>query len=561
MTGTVQDVRHAFRSLAKTPAVTAVTILTFALGIGANTAVFSVVDAVLLRPLTYTDPERIVVLHETIPQVGRIPVGIPEFDEWRAAATSFEQMALMAVAPVILSGTGEPEQLEAARVSANLFPMLGIEPALGRTFSVDEEVLGRHRVAVLSDGLWRRRFGSDVSIIGRAITLNDEPFVIAGVLPTEFRFPRLEQVFVAGIPGGQPELWLPFAVTNPERTENSFAALAKLKPGVTADQASAELGLIQRRFAQRMPNPPQLGADVVRLHDQVTDTSKDTLALLGAAIAAVLLIACVNIANLLLVRASARAPELAIRSALGASRRTLLRHSLIDSLTLAVLGGLAGVLVGTWSLDLLVEFAPASVPRLDEVAINGRALMFAAALTTVTGLVVGLLPARRAAGSNLIESLRASARTGSATRRDQTIRGLMVSMQMALTVACLATAGLVIQSFVNVLRVEPGFETRQILTVDVSLSPGRYPNRDARAAFVRKALQALQTVPGVMGAAVVNRLPLRGAGVIKHDGDCGYRARRDSDARASGPGYPVRQCGVLRHAGHPLTRGRVVSRV
>ena len=309
MTGTVQDVRHAFRSLAKTPGVTAVTILTFALGIGANTAVFSVVDAVLLRPLTYTDPERIVVLHETVPQLGRIPVGIPEFDEWRATATSFEQMALMAVAPVILSGTGEPEQLEAARVSANLFPMLGIEPVLGRTFSVDEEVLGRHRVAVLSDGLWRRRFGSDVSIIGRAITLNDEPFVIAGVLPPEFRFPRLEQVFVAGIPGGQPELWLPFAVTKPERTENSFAALAKLKHGVTVDQASAELGMIQRRFAQRMPNPPQLGADVVRLHDQVTDTSRDTLALLGAAITAVLLIACGNIANLLLVRASARAPD------------------------------------------------------------------------------------------------------------------------------------------------------------------------------------------------------------------------------------------------------------
>jgi putative ABC transport system permease protein len=513
MTGITQDLRYAVRALAKTPGFAAVAVMTFALGIGANTAVFTVVDAVLLRPLTYADPERLVVLHETIPTIGRIPVGIPEFEEWREHATSFEHMALMAVAPVILSGTGEPERLEAARVSASLFLMLGITPTLGRPFSADEEVLGRHRVVVLSDGLWRRRFAADASIVGRAITLNDEPFVVAGVLSPAFRFPRLEHIFVAGIPGGQPELWLPFAITTPERTENSFAALAKLKHGVTADQARAELDLIQRRYAQRSPNPPQLGAEVVHLQEQVTGGSRDSLSLLWAAVAAVLLIACGNIANLLLMRASVRAPELALRSALGASRRTLLRHSLIDSLTLAAFGGVTGVLVAVWLLGVLVEVAPANVPRLDEVAINGRAFVFAAVLTIATGLGVGLLPARRAAGANLIESLRTSARTGSATRRDQATRGLMVSMQTALTVVCLGVAGLVIQSLMNVLRVEPGFQTSQVLTVDVSLSPGRYPNRDARAAFVRDALQALQSVPGITNVAVVNRLPLSGAGV------------------------------------------------
>jgi putative ABC transport system permease protein len=510
MTGIVQDVRYAFRSLGKTPGFTAVVVLTFALGIGANTAVFSIVDAVLLRPLTYTDPERLVVLHETVRQLGRVPVGFGEFTMWRDNAQSFDQMALMAVAPTILTGSGEPERLEAARVSASLFPMLGVKPALGRTFRAEEEVPGRHRVVVLSDGLWRRRFNADASIVGRAVTLNDEPCIVAGVLPAQFRFPRLEQIFVMGISGGQPELWLPFAISDAEKGENSFAALAKLKHGVSAERARAELSAIQSRYAQQIPNPPQMGADVVPLQEQVTRTSRDMLALISAAIAAVLLIACGNVANLLLVRAATRGPELAVRSALGASHRTLLRHTLVDSLTLAALGGVAGVLLAWWSLPLLLQFAPPDLPRLGEIAIDRRALLFAAILTTATGLVVGLLPARRAAGANLIETLRASVRSGSGRRCDEAIRGLTVSMQAALTVACLGAAGLVIQSLVNVLHVEPGFETDRILTVDVSLSPVRYPDRDARAAYVRKALEVIRNIPGVAGAAVVNRLPLNG---------------------------------------------------
>jgi predicted permease len=514
MTGIAQDLRFALRSLAKTPGFTAVTILTFALGIGANTAIFSVVDAVLLRPLTFTDPERLVVLHETAPQLGRIPVGVTEFTEWRENARSFEQMALMAVAPVILTGAGEPQRLEAARVSATLFAMLGVEPRLGRHFNAESEIQGRHRVVVLSDGLWRRRFAADASIVGRAITLNDEPFIVTGVMPPQFRFPRMEQIFVMGISGGRPELWLPFAVTNSERAENSFAAIAKLRPGVSTEQARAELNTLQSRIAQAMPNPPQLGADVVPLLDQVTGPSRDTLGLFWAAIAGVLLIACGNIANLLLVRAAARAPELAVRSALGASGGTLIRHALVDSLTLAALGGLGGVLVAWWSLPLLVRFAPASLPRLDEVAINSRALVFAAVLTSVTGFVVALLPARRASAASLIESLRANARTGSASRRDRTVRGLMISMQAAMTVACLAAAGLVIQSLINVLDVKPGFETDRILTVDVSLSPIRYPNRDARSVFVREAIQQLQGVPGVTAVGIVNRLPLSGISMM-----------------------------------------------
>jgi putative ABC transport system permease protein len=513
MTSILQDVRFAIRSLARTPAVAIITVLTFALGIGANTAVFSVVDGVLLRPLTYADPERLVVLHETVATVGRIPVGVVEFEEWGKAATSFEQLALIAVSPVILTGTGEPERLEGARVSASLFPMLGVTPALGRTFSAGEEVTGRHHVVILSDRLWRRRFGRDPSIVGRAITLNDELFVVAGVLPPRFRFPRLEQLFAMNISGGQPELWMPFAPTSSDRTENSYAAIGKLERGITIDRARAELQSIQHRTAQRLPNPPQLGADVVRLQDQVIGQSRDTLWLLWIAIASVLLIACGNIANLLLLRASARAPELAVRSALGAGRSALLRHSIVESLTLAAFGGATGIVVASWALGLLVRFAPANVPRLDEVAIDSRALTFTAVLTIVTGLLVGLLPARRAMAASLVDSLRAGIRTGSTARRDQSIRNVMVSMQTALTIACLCAASLVIQSLANVLRVEPGFRTDQVLAFDISLSPARYPDRDARTAFARDALQALQAIPGVTGAAVVNRLPLTGAGM------------------------------------------------
>jgi predicted permease len=508
--GVWQDVRYAFRSLRRTPMVSATAMVTFALGIGANTAVFSVVDAVLLRPLTYAEPERLVVLHETVPQLGRVPVGAAEFEEWREGAQSFEQMALMAVAPMILTGAGEPQRLDAARVSASLFPMLGINPALGRGFSVDEEVPGRDRVVMLSDGLWRTRFGADASIVGRTITLNDESYVITGVLPPQFRFPRLEQLFVMGITGGRPQLWMPFAIRDAERGENSFAAVAKLRAGVSAEQARAESSTILNQFAQQVPNPPRLGADVVPLKDQITGTSRDTLALLWAAIIVVLVIACGNIANLLLARATVRRPELAIRGALGARGRTLLRHSVVDSLTIAAVGGACGVLVASWSLPFLLRLAPASVPRLDEVAVNGRALMFAAVVTTATGLLVGLLPARRAAATNLTDTLKGRARTGTTNRRDGAVRSLMVSAQVALSVACLGAAGLVVQSLMNVLRVEPGFEPDRVLAVEVSLSPGRYSTRDARAAFARDALQRMQAIPGVTAAGFVNKLPLHG---------------------------------------------------
>jgi putative ABC transport system permease protein len=508
-----RDVRYALRMCARNPGFTAVVVATLALGIGANTAVFSVVDAVLLRPLTYAQPERLVVVHETLPTRGRVPVGAFEFEEWWRAAQSFEHKSLMAVAPVVLTRAGDPARLEAARVSASLFPMLGIEAAIGRTFGPEEEVLGRHRVAVMSDGLWRTRFGADASIVGRTITLNDESYVVTGVLPPGFRFPRLEQIFVMGISGGRPQIWLPFAITDADRSENSFAMVAKLKESVSAAQARDELSAITRNILQRIPNPPQIDVDVIPLQQQITGASRDVLTLLWAAIAAVLVIACANIANLMLSRSAARGHELAIRGALGASRRTLLRHCLLDSMTLAVLGGVGGVVLAIAMLPLLLQLAPPSVPRLDEVTVDARAILFAAIVTIATGLVVGLFPARRAARTDLIESLRVTPRTAGLNRREGDFRRILVAVQIGVTLACLSAAGLVIQSLRNVLRVDPGFTTEGILTVDVSLSPGRYSSRETRAAFVRQALERIEGVPGVVSAGFVNRLPFSGISV------------------------------------------------
>lgn len=296
---------------------------------------------------------------------------------------------------------------------SRLLPLLGIHPALGRTFSPDEEIEGRDRVVMMSDAFWRGRFGADPSIIGRNIILNDQTYVVAGILPRHFLFPRLEQIFTMGIAGGRPELWMPFAVREPERGENSFAAIGKLKPGVSAEAAASELRAMVERVAAGIPNAArQIGVDVVPLHDQITGGARASLMLLWAAIATVLLIACGNITNLLLVRGGARGPELAVRSALGASRATLIRHSLVDSLILAAIGGAGGLLVALWVLPLILRFAPASLPRLDEVVVNARALVFAAVVTIGMGILVGLVPARRAAQTDVIESLKQSVRAG-----------------------------------------------------------------------------------------------------------------------------------------------------
>jgi putative ABC transport system permease protein len=554
-----RDASYALRSFARTPVLMAAIVVTFALGVAANTTLFSIVDAVLLRPLTYSDPERLVQIHETMPKLGQIPAGAAEFEQWRIAARSFEQLSLLAVAPVIVTGGGSPQRLDAARVSASLFPMLGVQAALGRTFASQEEVPGHDHVVVLGDGLWRSRFAADPRIVGQTISLNDQPFVVIGVLPSDFHFPRLDHLFVMGIAGDRPQLWTPFAITDADRGENSFAALGRLKPGVTVAQAGAEITGIQQRFAQTITNGPALGADVVPLQQQIAGTTAETLTLLWSAVAIVLLIACGNIANLLLVRAAAQRTDLAIRGALGASGWDLLRHALIDSLVVAALGGAAGLLLAWWSLPLILRSAPATIPRLDEVGLDGRALVFAIALVTIAGLLMGILPGRRAIRTTLSDALRTAGRGATSNRRDRTIRNAMVGAQVGLTVVCLASTGLVVQSLLNVLRVDRGFERDRVIKIDMSLSPGRYPTGDTRIAFTRRTLTAVQNLPGVTAAGFTNKAPLSGISmnsVVVLEGTeeaaIPMPERPQADVRSVDPGY-------FTTLGIPLLAGRVFN--
>jgi predicted permease len=322
-----QDIRYAVRTLRKTPGFTLVAVLTLAIGIGANTAIFSVVDTVLVRPLTYRDPERLVVIHETIQGLNRpeplVPVNVSHFLEWRVTTDAFDAMSLVQGGQINLTGAGEPESIPMARASANIFDLLGVQPHLGRTFAPKEDQAGRDHVVILGDEIWRRHFGADPQILGKSISLNDESYEVIGVLPDAFRFPKVGQLYGMAIAAEQPQLWKPLGARDSELdpgSEFSFACVARLRDGVSAAQALAELNAAQSQVATRMTAHPQLGAVLVPLRDQITNQSRTGLELLLGAVATVLLIGCVNITNLLFARLTARRREIALRNALGAGR-------------------------------------------------------------------------------------------------------------------------------------------------------------------------------------------------------------------------------------------------
>ena len=490
-----------------------------------------------------------------MPQRGRFPVGAFEFEGWRRSVQSFDEMALVGVAPVILTGAGEPERLDAARVSPALFPMLGVDAAIGRTFVEDEAVVGRHRVVVLSDGLWRRHFGADPSIIGRPITLNDASYVVIGILPARFRFPKLDDLFVMGITGGTPQLWMPFAITDKDRSENSFAAIAKLKSGVSADQARSEVAGVVERLTQQIPNAPKIGADVVSLHSQITGASRELIVLTWAAISVVLLIACGNIANLLLARSISRGAEIALRSA-RREPRCIMRQALVRTMALAAIGGAGGVLFALWFLPLMLRLAPPGV----HASTRSRSTRDAVCRLRHGGHRDGRRsPAGAARGwCNLMDCLKRHGQTSTPGRRENDA-GAMVVGQTALTVVCLAAAGLVLQSFRNVLRVEPGFKADHVLTVDVSLSPGRQNSQ--LAAFIREVESRLGTIPDVTSVAFINKPPLTGISlnslVVREGTEQDPIAFDQRPLGASGGGHWIfRTFGIPLAQRHALRRDR-----
>lgn len=516
----VQDFRYAVRTMYRAPGFTIVSLLTLALGVGATTALFSVVDAVVLQPLAYQDAERLVVIHEIIPSLGRsggpmAPVNALHFREWQNASRAFEEMSLVGAMSVNLAGTGDPERLQAARVSSNLFAMLGVKPRLGRSFFEEEDQTGRDSVVILNDALWRRRFSADPGVIGRAITVDGQPHEVVGVMPPDFRFPKLSQLYdmpMAPENVGQPQLWKPFAATAQEMTlagSFNFVCIARLRADIARDKALADLNVIQAALGEQIPGQPELRAALVPLHDQITSRSRRGLALMLGAVFFVLLIGCVNIANLLLVRSAGRRRELAIRAAIGASRGRVFKQLLVENFLLSGVGGLVGVAVAYVGLHLIVAYAPADVPRLDEVDLNGRMLAFAAVLSVATGVLVGVLPARRSAGAR---SATTALRTTQAGQHSGRLRFVLVGGEVALSTVCLIVAGLLLNSFVRLLQVDPGFETQHIETAQFSLPTGRYRNSNARGEFVRSALERLQALPGVLSVGVSNNLPLTGTG-------------------------------------------------
>ena len=506
-----QDLRYAARSLRRTPGFTATAVLTLALGIGANAAIFSVFNAVLLRPLPYAGADRLYVIHEKGISGTLIPANALHYREWRAATRAFEQLAILGPQTYDLKGVGDPVRLNGARVSPGLFAMLGVAPALGRSFRPEDDVVGNDRVVILGHDVWTARFGADPSVIGRTITVDDEPHVVVGVLPAGFALPKLSHLYALEVPVDRPDVWKPFAATERDlRPLNSFSyiALGKVKPGVPAAEALADLDAVQRETARQAPEPVQFSAALVPLGDQIVSRSRTPLHLVLAAVALVLLIACVNITNLLLARSGRRQREFAVRRAAGADHLRLLRQLLVESVVLSAIAGAAGLIVGAVLVEVIRAVAPVDVPRIDEAALDWRTLLFTFAVTLTCGVLIGIVPAWRAARTNAAELLRTSSATAMTTATGR-LRSLLVSVEVAASAVCLITGALLLSSFSALLAAERTFDDEQLVTASFVLAPPRY-DTEAGVRFLDELTRRVRALPGVTAAGVTDALPLSG---------------------------------------------------
>jgi putative ABC transport system permease protein len=500
----IQDLRFGARMLRKNPVFTLIAALTLALGIGANTAIFSVLNAVLLRPLPYEESERLVTLYETNPQQGRdrLNVSYPNFSDWRAQSQAFEQLAVFRSGGVVFSGKDEPARLQAAVVSAELFPLLRVQPLRGRAFLPEEDKTGGASVVVISHGCWQRRFGGDEKLLGQPITLNGKSSTVIGMMPPAFAFPD-----------EQTEVWLPLSVIAnnlQNRGVHTLYALGRLKHGVELRQAQSELETIARRIQQQdAAADPGHGVNLVRSDEAAVGDARPALLLLFVAVGCLLLIACANVANLSLARANAQQKELAIRAALGASRRRLVRQLLTESLLLAVAGGAAGLLLAAWGVTALASGLPEDFPRVNEIGIDRTVLGFTLALSVLTGLVFGVVPALAASKPALNETLKEGGQTSAGGSR-RSLRSALVVVEVALSLTLLVGAGLLIRSFWRVTQVDPGFQTDHLLTLNVTLLGEKYREDAAVIAFFRQLPAQLAALPGVQAVSAVSSLPISG---------------------------------------------------
>jgi putative ABC transport system permease protein len=497
----MDDLKFAIRQLLKNPGFTAVTVLALALGIGANTAIFSVVNGVLLRPLSYPEPDRLVGLHES-----NIKRGFPTFSiapgtflDWQAQNHVFENLAAINSIDVNLTGLDKPERVSAFQVSSSFFPILRIRPELGRVFLPEEDAAGRNDVVLLSRSFWQKRFGGDKQMLGKQITLNGQSHTIIGIVD---------------VPTMDPALFLPLALPDDQRQNRGghfLGAIGRLKPGVSLEQAQADMDVIASNLERQYPDA-KLGWTVgVRpMLETIVGDTRPALILLVWAVGFVLLIVCANVANLLLAQAAAREKEFAIRSALGAARWRLIRQLLTESLLLGFIGGIGGVIIGACGLKFLLRVQPGNLPRLNDVHLDGYVLAFTLLVSLVTGLIFGLVPALQATRTDLNESLKEEGRGMTAGRRRHRLRSGLVIAEIAVSLILLVDAGLMIRSFVRVNSQPPGYQTSHLLAVDIGLPATTYRNERERAAFFDDLLERAAHTPGIESVGAVSDLPLSG---------------------------------------------------
>ncbi len=557
------DLRQSFRALKREPGFAALAILTVALGIGANTAIFSIVNGTLLRPLPFAQPDRLVSIRATMPAIAQtyptLPVSAPLFLEFREHATSFERLSAIHSGGIGLTGAGEPEQLAAARVSANLFDTLGVRPRLGRGFLPHEDQQPGHRVAVITDSLWRRRFSADPSVIGRTIRLDQDPYTVIGVLPGWFRFPGANLLPIGGqMASSKPEIFRPLAFEPGELAEFygcNYGVFARLKPHVSVQRANSELNVITAQALRRRGDSNELRTVAVPMLDSMVGQTRRGLFVLLGAVGAVLLIACVNLANLMLARADRRSHESAIRTALGASRRRLVWSALFETLLISLLGGILGVAFAAAGLSALIRNAPVDLPRLEEVRIDQVVLLFAFALTTLTGLLFGLAPAWRCASADPQDSLRSGGRTSTSAAGSGRLRACLVAGEVGLSVVLLIAAALLARSFVRLMRTDPGFHAASALAADVQVPWNKY-DAVQRVGFYKRVVDDLSSRPGVNSAALVTMPPLQGEmwiDTFSVPGDTRRNWERPSaNIRFASPEY-------FRTMGIPMISGRTFS--
>ncbi len=503
----LQDLRFAARMLIKSPGFTLVAVITMALGIGANTAIFSIIYGVLLRPLPFKDSSRLVAIWETNPHasVKRESTSVPNFLDWRERSRSFEAMVASAAFIRTLSGTGDPEQIMTGAVGPGFFAFLGVEPVLGRGFSDEDYRADRSRVALISSALWERRFGRDPAVAGRKIRLNSELYTIVGVLPASYRHPEWR-----GLPSA-PEIWFPMALTpNPNQRRGDFlAVMARLRAGVSFEQARADMTAITEQLAREYPGANAAWrAEVAPLQEVLVGEAKRPLWLLLGAVGLLLLIACANVANLLLARSGLRRREFALRAALGGTQTRLFRQSITESLLLSAMGAALGLLIAAFVLDAVPALAGASIPRVQEIAIDANVLLFTFLLACMTGILFGCFPALEASRGALSESLKSGGRTaGAPTRRANRVRSLVIASEIALTLVLLVGAGLLMRSFWRIQSVRLGFEPAGVVTAEVML-----PEGPRSAVFLNELLDRLERLPGVQAAGATASVPLSGRG-------------------------------------------------